>query len=151
MTASSRSRFHTSSPLNLVSRNSDSSHNSRAGHPGWLRCSSLTYSRYARSSRLAIRAPRSGTHATNHCYGTLVSLMLLPILLLRDELVLIGEPLPLARVARGRRGLLRGADREAGRQPIEVLAPARRARDRRVLGARQGLELVSAHAAMKVV
>ena len=32
----------------------------RAGHPGWLRCFSLTYSRYARSSRLAIRAPRSG-------------------------------------------------------------------------------------------
>ena len=31
-----------------------------AGHPGWRRCSSLTYSRYARSSRLAIRAPRSG-------------------------------------------------------------------------------------------
>src|SRR5205809_5807939 len=68
----------------LVSRNSDSSHKSRAGHPsstptrlprwgprGWLRCSSLTYSRYARSSRLAIRAPRSGTYATNHCYGTL--------------------------------------------------------------------------------
>src|SRR5213594_424349 len=83
--------------------------------------------------------------------STLVSLMLLPILLLRDELVLIGEPLPLARVARGRRGLLRGADREAGRQPIEVVATARRARDRRVLGARQGLELVPAHAAMKVV
>src|SRR2546429_1455950 len=70
--------------ITLVSRNSDSSHNSRAGHPsstptrlprrgprGWLRCSSLTYSRYARSSRLAIRAPRSGTYATNHCYGTL--------------------------------------------------------------------------------
>src|SRR5712691_12018811 len=57
----------------LVSRNSDSSHDSRAGHPGWLRCSSLTYSRYARSSRLAIRAPRSGTYATNHCYGTLAA------------------------------------------------------------------------------
>jgi hypothetical protein len=55
----------------LVSCNSDSSHNSRAGHPGWLRCSSLTYSRYARSSRLAIRAPRSGIYATTHCYGTL--------------------------------------------------------------------------------
>src|SRR5947208_6556253 len=67
-----------------VSRNRDSSHKSRAGHPsstptrlprrgprGWRRCSSLTYSRYARSSRLAIRAPRSGTYATNHCYGTL--------------------------------------------------------------------------------
>src|SRR5437773_3886243 len=59
-------------PATPVSRNSDSSHNSRAGHPGWLRCSSLTYFRYARSSRLAIRAPRSGTYATNHCYGTLV-------------------------------------------------------------------------------
>src|SRR6266511_3760357 len=55
----------------LVSCNSDSSHNSRAGHPGWLRCSSLTYSRYARSSRLAIRAPRSGSYATYHCYATL--------------------------------------------------------------------------------
>src|SRR5688572_15064357 len=31
----------------------------RAGHSGSRRCSSLTYSRYARSSRLAIRAPRS--------------------------------------------------------------------------------------------
>ena len=29
------------------------------GHPGWRRCSSLKYSRYSRSSRLAIRAPRS--------------------------------------------------------------------------------------------
>jgi hypothetical protein len=27
-------------------------------HPAWLRCSSLTYARYARSSRLAMRAPR---------------------------------------------------------------------------------------------
>jgi len=31
----------------------------RARHPGWRRCSSLTYCRYARSSRLAIRPPRS--------------------------------------------------------------------------------------------
>src|SRR5437773_2206740 len=43
----------------LVSRHRGSRHNSRAGHPGWLRCSSLKYSRYSRSSRLAIRAPRS--------------------------------------------------------------------------------------------
>src|SRR5262245_12743646 len=28
-------------------------------HPRWLRCSSLKYSRYSRSSRLAIEAPRS--------------------------------------------------------------------------------------------
>src|SRR5436190_3724425 len=55
----------------LVSRNSDSSHNPRAGHPGWLRCSSLTYSRYARSSRLAIRDAPPGNYVTNHCYGTL--------------------------------------------------------------------------------
>src|SRR4029077_18748490 len=55
----------------LVSRHSGSRHNSRAGHPGWLRCSSLRYSRYPRSSRLAIRAPRSGTYATIHCDGTL--------------------------------------------------------------------------------
>ncbi len=35
----------------------------RAGHPGWLRCSSLEYVEYSRSSRLASRAPRSGTSA----------------------------------------------------------------------------------------
>jgi len=32
----------------------------RAGHPALLRCSFLEYSRYPRSFRLAIRAPRSG-------------------------------------------------------------------------------------------
>ena len=42
------------------------SHNSRAGHPAWLRCSSLKYAQYSRSSRLAVRAPRSGTYATHH-------------------------------------------------------------------------------------
>ena len=50
----------------LVPWKRGSSPNSRAGHPGWLRGSSLTYAEYARSSRLAIRAPRSGTEATNH-------------------------------------------------------------------------------------
>ena len=55
----------------LVSHPSSLSPNSRAGHPAWLRCSSLKYSRYARSSRLASRAPRSGTSATNHWDGTL--------------------------------------------------------------------------------
>ena len=50
----------------LVPWKRDASHNSRAGHPGWRRCSSLTYAQYARSSRLAIRAPRSGTYATHH-------------------------------------------------------------------------------------
>ncbi len=50
----------------LVSCPRGSRHNSRAGHPGWRRCSSLKYSRYSRSSRLAIRAPRSGTYAAIH-------------------------------------------------------------------------------------
>ena len=36
------------------------------GHPDWHRCSFLKYSRYSRSSRLAIRAPRSGIHSRNH-------------------------------------------------------------------------------------
>src|SRR3954466_1162851 len=31
---------------------------SRPIHPGWLRCSSVTYKQYAPSSRLAIRTPR---------------------------------------------------------------------------------------------
>jgi hypothetical protein len=33
----------------------------RAGHPGWRRCSFLKYAQYSRSSRLASRAPRSGS------------------------------------------------------------------------------------------
>jgi hypothetical protein len=57
----------------LVSRPHDSRHNSRAGHPGWRRCLSLTNSRFARSSRLASRAPRSGTYATNHAVGTVAA------------------------------------------------------------------------------
>jgi len=60
--------------MRLVSRHSGSRHNSRAGHPASLRCSSLRYSQYPRSSRLAIRAPRSGTYVTIHCDGTLVVL-----------------------------------------------------------------------------
>src|SRR5437879_3419433 len=43
----------------LVSRVRNSLPTSRAGHPVWLRCSSLKYSRYSRSSRLASRVPRS--------------------------------------------------------------------------------------------
>ena len=43
----------------------------RAGHPVWRRCSSLTYSRYAHSSRLASRAPRSGTLSPYFGIGTL--------------------------------------------------------------------------------
>ena len=37
----------------------------RAGHPVWRRCSSVKYSRYAPSSRLASRVPRSGISITN--------------------------------------------------------------------------------------
>src|SRR4029077_13591724 len=56
----------------LVSRHSGSRHNSRAGHPGWLRCSSLRYSRYPRSSRVAIRAPRSEIRSTTDADRPLV-------------------------------------------------------------------------------
>ena len=49
-----------------VSCPGDSRHNSRAAHPGWRRCSSLTNCRFARSSRLAIRARRCATSATTH-------------------------------------------------------------------------------------
>jgi hypothetical protein len=49
--------------------------NLRAGHPGWRRCSSLKYSGYSRSSRLAVegpnRAPRSGILSTYFALGTL--------------------------------------------------------------------------------
>jgi hypothetical protein len=53
--------------------NRDESHNSPAGHPGSRRCSSFTYGQYAHSSRLAIRAPRSGTYTTHHGSGGLDS------------------------------------------------------------------------------
>src|SRR5687768_7964859 len=59
----------------LVSRNSDSRHNSWAAHPAWRRCPSLRYTQYLYSSRLASRARRSTTYATYHCSGTLVHLM----------------------------------------------------------------------------
>src|SRR5215210_4753911 len=55
----------------LVSRPHGSRHNSRAGHPAWRRCSSFKYGQYPRSSRLATRAPRSGTYATIHAVRTL--------------------------------------------------------------------------------
>ena len=57
--------------LKLVSRNSDSRHNSRAAHPGWRRFASLKYAQYSQSARLAIRARRSATYAAYHCSGTL--------------------------------------------------------------------------------
>ena len=47
--------------LNLGARKRDASHNSRAGHPASRRCDSLRYVQYSRSSRLAIRVPRSAT------------------------------------------------------------------------------------------
>src|SRR2546428_8362907 len=43
----------------------------RWGPRGWLRCSSFTYSRYAHSSRLAIRAPRRPRRTTNFWDATL--------------------------------------------------------------------------------
>ncbi len=43
----------------LASPPSSSSHDSRAGHPGWRRCASFEYRQYSRSVRLARSAPRS--------------------------------------------------------------------------------------------
>ena len=60
--------------VGLVPWKRDASHNSRAGHPVWRRCSSLTYAQYARSSRLASRAPRSGTYARHHASRGLAAL-----------------------------------------------------------------------------
>ena len=69
-----------------VSCPSGSRHNSRAGHPGWRRCSALKYSRYSRASRLASRAPRSGTYATIRWDRTLAQCLLLLVLLLTPGL-----------------------------------------------------------------
>src|SRR4029453_12925131 len=55
----------------LVARTRRSRTTSRAGHPGWLRCSSFKYSRYSQSSRLAIRAPRSAIWSLFTVYGPL--------------------------------------------------------------------------------
>src|SRR5205809_3121033 len=46
--------------------NRDFQHHGRAGHLAGRRCSSLTYAQYAHSSRLARRAPRSGTCPSYH-------------------------------------------------------------------------------------
>ena len=45
----------------------------RAGHPASLRCSSVEYSRYSPSSRLAIRAPRPEYLSPNFGSGTLAA------------------------------------------------------------------------------
>ena len=45
----------------------------RTGHPGLRRCSSIKYSRYSQSSRLAIRAPRSEIRCTTDADGPLGS------------------------------------------------------------------------------
>jgi hypothetical protein len=100
----------------LVPRNSGSSHDSRAGHPGRLRCSSFEYSRYSQSSRLAGRAPRSGTYATIHCYGTLEN---------GSSNQTGAPPRTPARRSRG------------SRRPAPLLAGARRARRRYAAAARR--------------
>jgi len=48
----------------------------RAGHPASPRCSLLEYSRYSRSSRLAIRAPRSGLPSPHFGIGALSAALL---------------------------------------------------------------------------
>ena len=57
--------------MSYVSCPRGSRHNSRAGHPGCLRCSALKCSRHSRASRLASQALRFGTYATIHGDGTL--------------------------------------------------------------------------------
>src|SRR5437763_16861695 len=52
----------------------------RAGHPGWLRCSFVGYSRHPRSSRLAIRAPRSEIRRTTDADRPLVLSSARPLL-----------------------------------------------------------------------
>src|ERR1041384_6147521 len=54
----------------------------RAGRPGWLRCSSAKYSRYSRSSRLAIRAPRSAIWSLFNVDGPLAYDQPMPRLLI---------------------------------------------------------------------
>ena len=55
-------------PQRLVSRISDARHNSRAAHPGRLRCSSLKYAQYSRSSRLAV----TGAALRDLCHASLI-------------------------------------------------------------------------------
>jgi tetratricopeptide (TPR) repeat protein len=82
--------------MNLVSRIRSSSPNSRAGRPGWRRCSALTNSRFARSSRLASRAPRSGILATNFGSGTLGIALLLNAVLAASSMQSAHEPAAIA-------------------------------------------------------
>ena len=55
----------------LVSCNSGSRTDSRAGHPAWQRCSSVTNAKFAPSLRLASSGAAPGTLSTNYCYRTL--------------------------------------------------------------------------------
>ena len=55
----------------LVSYNSGSRTDSRAGHPAWQRCSSVTNAKFAPSLRLASSGAAPGTLSTNYCYRTL--------------------------------------------------------------------------------
>ena len=80
----------------LVPWKRDDSHKSRAGHPGWRRCSSVPYAQYAPSSRLAIRAPRSGTYATHHASRGLVVVLALAAVALEARLA-PAQPAPGAR------------------------------------------------------
>ena len=56
----------------LVSCNSGSRTDSRAGYPAWQRCSSVTNAKFAPSLRLASSGAAPGTLSTNYCYRTLV-------------------------------------------------------------------------------
>src|SRR5476651_653622 len=64
---------------------------SRPMHPGWLRCSSVTYQRYAPSSRLASRAPRARSSTDLAIRG--------PLALAQRSFVELGDRAARAKVA----------------------------------------------------
>src|SRR5450432_228398 len=63
---------------------------SRPSHPGWLRCSSVTYQQYAPSSRLASRAPRPRSSTDLAIRGPLAARLTLELFPTLGQLVDLG-------------------------------------------------------------
>src|SRR5437773_1921316 len=80
----------------------------------------------------------------------LLLVVLLPVLFVGDHLVAVGADLPFARIAHRRLAPLVGAEREGREQTFELAASASRT-CRRVAGADERFELVTAALAAKVV
>ena len=97
------------------------------GHPGWRRCSSVTYAQYSPSSRLASRAPRSGTYATHHASRGLAATRRKDALQ-RDAEVerQVRLQVVVRLVAAGRREGLRPPSRRWTRQPASCTGCRRR-------------------------